>query len=62
MRFKKGNRWKSDKEHKKILIAYDIEMILNRITLAYDGEFFYRCTDNNIDKCILQEHEIQSWK
>ena len=50
------------KEHKRNLVAYSIDMKLERIKLAYDGSFYYQCIDNRDRNWVLQEHEIQKWK
>ena len=51
-----------NKEHKRIITAYNMKMKLTRIVLDYEGSFYYHCIDNNNRNWVLQPHEIQSWE
>ena len=51
-----------NKKHKTKLIAYNKNMKLKRIVLAYDGDFYYNCEDERGNNWVLQSHEIKEWK
>jgi hypothetical protein len=51
-----------NKKHKTRLTAYNKNMKLKRIVLAYDGIFYYDCEDEKGNLWVLQEHEIERWR
>ena len=51
----------TSKKHKTRLIAYNMEMKLKRIRLAYDGDFYYMCEDSKGRHWTLQSHEVTEW-